>query len=185
MFGRAVTFSPSVRIMIAVSSGYGILRTLGVWCVRCESITCPFLRLCPCLIITRELKTPFTRDRVRVVSTSSSVSLRSYLLLPLFLWYALITFCNIIRNLRVMLVLRLFKLIWWPYGSGPMWTGSRMYHVTRSMTLSKFQHHNECLVINYALKQTSEACRTRELLAGQKLLVFVSSADSSPFAGGF
>ena len=33
----------------------------------------------------RDLKTPFTRDRIRVVSTSSSVSLRSYLLLPLFL----------------------------------------------------------------------------------------------------
>ena len=70
-------------------------------------------------------QTPFTRDRIRVISTSSSVSLRSYLLFPLFLWYALIKFCNIITNLRVILVLRLFKLIWWPYGSGPVWTGSQ------------------------------------------------------------
>ena len=33
----------------------------------------------------RQTKTPFTRDRIRVVSTSSSVTLRSYLLLSLFL----------------------------------------------------------------------------------------------------
>ena len=68
---------------------------------------------------------PFTRDRIRVVSTSSSVSLRWYLLLPLFLRYALIKFCNIITNLRVKLVLIVFKLIWWPYGCGPVWTGSK------------------------------------------------------------
>ena len=80
-------------------------------------------------------KTPFTRDRIRVVSASSSVSLRSYLLLPLFLWYALIEFCNIISNLRVMLVLRLFKLIWWTYGSGPVWTGSNSFKSHFEMTL--------------------------------------------------
>ena len=57
-------------------------------------------------------KTPFTRDRIRVISTFSSVTLRSHLLLPLFLWYVLIKFCNIITNLRVMLVLKLVKLIW-------------------------------------------------------------------------
>ena len=59
-----------------------------------------------------ETRTPFTRDRIRVISTFSSVTLRSHLLLPLFLWYVLIKFCNIITNLRVMLVLKLVKLIW-------------------------------------------------------------------------
>ena len=55
-------------------------------------------------------KTPFTRDRIHLISTFSSVTLRSHLLLPLFLWYVLIKFCNIITNLRVMLVLKLVKL---------------------------------------------------------------------------
>ena len=34
-----------------------------------------------------------------MISTFSSVTLRSHLLLPLFLWYVLIKFCNIITNL--------------------------------------------------------------------------------------
>ena len=59
-----------------------------------------------------DFKTPFTRDRIRVISTFSSVTLRLHLLVPLFLWYVLIKFCNIITNLRVMLVLKLVKLIW-------------------------------------------------------------------------
>ena len=59
---------------------------------------------------SRLSKTPFTRDRKRLISTFSSVTLRSHLLLPLFLWYVLIKFCNIITNLRVMLVLKLVKL---------------------------------------------------------------------------
>ena len=40
-------------------------------------------------------------------------------------------FCNIITNLRVMLVLRLFKLIWWPHGSGPVWTGSNKQNLLK------------------------------------------------------
>ena len=76
--------------------------------------------------ISRQTQTPFTRDRIRVVATSSSVSLRSYLLLPLFLWYALIKFCNIIKNLRVMFVLRLFKLIWYHTDPVPCERGLRL-----------------------------------------------------------
>ena len=47
-------------------------------------------------------KTPFTRYVfwIRVVTTSNSVSLRSYLLSPLFPWLVLVKFCNIIINLR-------------------------------------------------------------------------------------
>ena len=46
-------------------------------------------------------KTPFTRYRIRVVTTSSSVSLRSYLLSPLFLWLVVFKFCNVIINVRL------------------------------------------------------------------------------------
>ena len=55
--------------------------------------------------------TPFTRYRIRVVTTSSLVSLRSYLLLPLFQLLVFIKFCYIITNLRATLVLKLLKLI--------------------------------------------------------------------------
>ena len=44
-------------------------------------------------------KTPFTRYRIHVVTTSISASLRSYLLSPFFLWLA-VKFCNNIVNLR-------------------------------------------------------------------------------------